>query len=147
VKQLRIDEQAVIDLPMRLLISIVLGCIVITTALGFIDTIDLIPSEMMVNINPIIYTINSSREIVNISIHVSSRNGKPIEDALVVVRGLGGLSYNRTNEEGLANLSIQVELPEGVYEGYLDVSIEAEGFSKYIQRNLIKIIHSKGINS
>ncbi len=135
-------DNAVIGLPMRLLISIVVGGAVILTVNGFLNNIDLLPKTLSVTVSPIICYLDDNN-IVNLSFQVSSRDGEPIANALVVVKGLNGLSYNRTNKHGVANISVTVNLPDDAYEGFLDVFVEATGYSKYEQKGLVRVVRRR----
>ena len=133
-------DDAVIALPMRLIVSIVIGTAVLIAILSFTSSFDLISPSMSVSINPLVYKVNGSSGMINLSIYVSSTNGKPVDNAVIIVHGLGGFASAVTNASGRVNVSISIVFPRYIHEGYLDVTVKAQGFSKFFQENMIRVI-------
>ena len=99
------------------------------------------PSQMVVSVNPILNTIpgNQPSEL-DIIVFVNDTDGYAIKDAIVLIKGLGGIGSNYTDENGETTINITVELAQSANEGYLDISVKAACHEKYIQDELIKIV-------
>jgi len=125
---------------MRLVVSIVIGVAVLSAILSFISNSSFITPSMVVSIDPIFYEMKNSSGRVNLSIFVSSLDGKPIEDAVVVIQGLNGFASASTDSSGRANISVSIVFPRYIREGYLDVTVKALGYSVFHQEDMIRVI-------
>ncbi|RLF41622.1 MAG: hypothetical protein DRN12_02690 [Thermoplasmata archaeon] len=134
------SDNAVVALPMRLIVSIVIGTAVLSAILSFISDSSYITPSMVVSVDPIFYKMNSSRGILNISLSVSSKDGKPIKDAVVIIQGLDGFASAITDSNGNANISISIVFPKYIHEGYLDVTVKALDYPNFHQDDMIRVI-------
>ena len=64
------NKKAVLGLPMRLMVSIIIGTVALTTIISFISNPCLFPSKMVVSIEPMVSVINSSHNYTELNITV-----------------------------------------------------------------------------
>lgn len=137
------NESAVLGLPMRLTISIIIGSIVLLTILTVMLNPCLFPKPLLVSINPQLTTIQGYEpENISFIIFVNDTKGIPISGAVVIIKGLGGAGLGFSDNTGKAMLSLQVQFEEGIVEGYLDVSVKAPCFVPFDGQDVIKVITS-----
>jgi len=121
------NENAVIGMPMRLTVSIIIGAVALIAILSFIVNPCLFPSKMIVSVDSMINEIpagNTSADF-NITVSVSEVDGHPIRNANVIIKGLEGIGSGYTDGNGETTIQVSVGLEDGQYEGYLDVSVKA----------------------
>jgi len=135
------NEKAVLGLPMRLTVSLIIGTVALVAILSYVMNPCLFPDRMIVSVNPManIVSGNNSTDI-NITIYVNETNGYPIKNANVIIKGLTGIGANHTDENGKTIIRITVKLESGVNEGYLDVSVKAACHETFSQQDMIKIL-------
>ncbi len=136
------NENAVIGLPMRLTVSIIIGTVALIAILSFILNPCLFPSKMIVSVDSMVNEIpvgNVSADF-NFTFSVIDREGHSIQNANIIIKGLGGIGSGSTDENGEITIQISVELEEGQYEGYLDVSVKAACYDTFSQNDMIKIV-------
>ncbi len=142
------NHDAVLDLPMRLTVAVIIGSVALAAILGYILNPCLFPGKMMVSVNPMLGSVveqadGTAQGNVLFTVTVTDTNGRPITAALVVIKGLGGIISGNTGTNGQISLTITgIRLAAGVYEGYLDVDVKASCFESFSQRDMIKIIRS-----
>ncbi len=134
-----IDERAVIGLPMRVTVSLIIGSVALAAILSYILNPCLFPSRMVVSVTPLVHTITEEATI-NTTISVTDSDGHPVNEATIRIKGLGGVGTNITNVSGKAVVSLTVSLEEGQYEGYLDITVKAACHESFVQEDMIKII-------
>ena len=135
------NEKAVLGLPMRLTVSLIIGTVALVAILSYVMNPCLFPDRMIVSVNPMVNIVsgNNSTEI-NITIYVNETNGYPIKNANVIIKGLTEIGANHTDENGKTIIQITVKLESGVNEGYLDVSVKAACHETFSQQDMIKIL-------
>ena len=135
------NEKAVLGLPMRLTVSLIIGTVALVAILSYVMNPCLFPDRMIVSVNPMVNIVsgNNSTEI-NITIYVNETNGYPIKNANVIIKGLTGIGANHTDENGKTIIQITVKLENGVTEGYLDASVKAACHETFSQQDMIKIL-------
>ncbi len=136
------NENAVVGMPMRLTVSIVIGAVALIAILSFIVNPCLFPSKMIVSVDSMINEIpagNTSADF-NIAVSVSEVDGHPIRNANVIIKGLGGIGSGYTDGNGETTIQISVGLENGQYEGYLDVSVKAPCYERFSQSDMVKIV-------
>ena len=135
------NEKAVLGLPMRLTVSLIIGTVALVAILSYVMNPCLFPDRMIVSVNPMVNIVsgNNSTEI-NITIYVNETNGYPIKNANVIIKGLTGIGANHTDENGKTIIQITAKLENGVNEGYLDVSVKAACHETFSQQDMIKIL-------
>ncbi|HDN51240.1 MAG TPA: hypothetical protein ENG06_05650 [Thermoplasmatales archaeon] len=132
------DERGVLDLPLRLLVTLVVGAAALSIILYYIFTPCWFPEHLQVQWHPLVINADEEEKIV---ITVMDSHGNPVSRASVIVSGLGNASSNKTINNGTATLEIQCSLPSYRNEGYLDISVHAPGcYEKFFQENAIKVV-------
>jgi hypothetical protein len=136
------DEDAVIGLPMRLTVSIVIGAAALSMILFFILNPCLFPGKLVVHVQPMVNIIPSSDDSADLilTVFVNDSDCDPVSGANVIIVGLDGAGSNTTGPDGSAVVDITVSLQPGVYEGYLDVKVEAPCFERFSQEDLVKVV-------
>ena len=135
------NEKAVLGLPMRLTVSLIIGTVALVAILSYVMNPCLFPDRMIVSVNPMVNIVSGNNSTdVNITIYVNETNGYPIKNANVIIKGLTGIGANHTDENGKTIIQITVKLENGVNEGYLDVSVKAACHETFSQQDMIKIL-------
>lgn len=135
------NNHAVLGLPMRLTISLMIGTIVLVAVLSYLLNPCLFPQRMVVTVTPMI-TILSDEAPKNISfiVQVNDTNAHPIQGASIIIKGLGGAGEGFTDTDGKAIVHLQVSLDERLHEGYLDIAVKATCHIPYMHQEMIKIV-------
>jgi len=132
------DERGVLDLPLRLLVTLVVGAAALSAILYYLSAPCWFPEHLQVEWNPQI--INAEEES-RINIKVMDSHGNPVSRASVIISGLGNAGSNKTGEDGTTTILISCSLPSYRNEGYLDISVNAPGcYEKFFQENAIKVV-------
>jgi len=132
---------AVIDLPLKLIVSLVISVAVILSILAFVTSLPYPSSTLHTIITPTIDFINETKNITTIHVMVTdSSDNHPIEHGLVTIKGYNILAYNQTNRTGECIIPICIDRIEGINEFYLDVTIKVNGYERYIKENMIRIL-------
>ncbi len=134
------NSKGVIELPLRLIVTIVIGGVALTAVLAFLFSPCLFKKDLQVYWDT--YKINAGEE-TTITVSVLNEKGKPVRGATVLLKGLGNATVNQTNETGKAELTIKVTLPEKRHEGYLELIVDAGNcYEKFIEEEAIKVVRS-----
>jgi len=141
-KLLTINKSAIMGLPLRLTVCLVIGSAALIVILSFILNPCLIPKKMTVDVNPMINIIplGLDEKDFEITIRVYDKDGYNIKDANIIIKGLGDVGSNKTNYLGLAKINIKPHLNPGINEGYLDILVKAPCAETYSQNKLIKVL-------
>jgi len=133
------DSSAVIDLPMRLVVSLIIGTVALSAIIAFMMHPCIIPHTLSVSIDPLVLSINGSDQNVSIKIHVSDESNDPVNDAVVTIKGHDVIIANTTDHLGDTVLSFPVTIPEGISEIYLDVMVKASCARSQVFSNCIRV--------
>lgn len=138
------DQKAVLDLPLRLTVCLVIGSMALMFILMYILNPCILPGKMIVTIEPITNIIPSgtNQATFTLKIRVTDRNGYPIKDANILINGLGDAEDNLTNSRGQSIIEITPYLTPGVNEGYLDIIIKSSCKETFSQNKMIKVVRS-----
>lgn len=130
-----------LGLPMRLTVSLVIGTIVLVSILSVLLNPCFFPQPMVVTVTPMI-TVLSGDDLENISfiVFVNDTKAHPLMGASVIIKGLGGAGSGFSNKDGKAVIQLQVSLEQGLYEGYLDISVKATCHNPYEQQGIVKVV-------
>jgi hypothetical protein len=136
-----VNEHAVLGLPMRLTVSLVIGTVALIAILSYITNPCLFPERMIVSLTPIVTTLPGIEpENVTFTVYVNETDGHPLSGASVIIKGLGGAGSGFSDDNGKVLIQIQVQLESGVYEGYLDISVKAVCHEPFEHQDLIKVV-------
>lgn len=141
-RNLNTNNYAVIGLPLRLTVSLIIGVAALSFILLFILNPCLFPEKMIINIEPMVNIIPAGLDEFEFSIDVkiAGRDGYAIKDASVLIKGLGDAVSDTTDSNGKVILKIKPRLEKGVHEGYLDIVVKAGCMEKFSEEKMIKII-------
>ncbi len=135
------NEHAVLGLPMRLTVSLIIGTIVLISVLSFLFNPCLIPQRIVVTVTPMITILpGESPENISFIVQVNDTNSHPLQGASIIIKGLGGAGSGFTDKDGKAVIQLQVSLDEGLYEGYLDIAVKATCHIPYVHQEIVKIV-------
>ncbi|KKG13830.1 hypothetical protein EO98_11310 [Methanosarcina sp. 2.H.T.1A.6] len=153
----RHDEKAM-ELPINIVVMLVVGMVALATLISIIPT----PTkEMSVFVertgsggslqqgNSIIVDATTAQNtfVVSAEIKVTDKDGNPVRDANVVLRGLGGAASNTTDINGITVLTTTgdalVRLDPNQNEGTMDLKILADGFYDYERKDAVMIIKTR----
>lgn len=141
IHQLSKENSAVIDMPMKLMISLIIGSLTLATIIGFITQSSILPASLYVTIQPTMSTINDSTNTSFFHIMVKdSSDQQPIHQGLVTIKGHETIAYNYTNKTGKCIIPVTIHLEDGINELFLDVQVKASGYDPCINENMIRII-------
>ncbi len=135
------NDAAVLGLPMRVTVSLIIGTVALAAILSYILNPCLFPARVVVSVTPPVQTITEETPI-NVTVHVSDTGGHPVNDATILIKGLGGVGTSTTNVLGNAVVTLNVSLEEGRHEGYLDITVKAACHESFIQEDMIKVIRA-----
>lgn len=119
------NDSAVLDLPLYLVVTIIIGIIALTGILSMMVIPPYFSPTPELSINPVVTTINRSNTLVHYQALIQTPEGQPIEQAHVIIKNGQTIATNTTNELGKANLTLQVTIPNGLHETYFDVIIKS----------------------
>ena len=154
----RHDEKAM-ELPINIVVMLVVGMVALATLITIIPT----PTkEMSVFVektglgvgslqqgNSIIVgaTVAENPFAVSAVIKVTDKDGSPVRNANVILKGLGGAASNTTDINGVTVLTTTgnalVRLDPNQNEGTMDLKILADGFYDYERKDAVMIIKTR----
>jgi|Deesub1362A_J573_1020465.scaffolds.fasta_scaffold00160_46 hypothetical protein len=147
------DEKAVEGMPIRLIIALIVGVVVLgamVSAIGeFKPARTMSASVVKTGANDLsggnLIALRGSGEISSsfkAIVRVVDVDGNPVSGANVVISGLGGAGSNVTNSTGIAVIesAADIHLNENQNEGYLSIEVTASGFNNYRNDNAIKVV-------
>jgi len=154
----RHDEKAM-ELPINIVVMLVVGMVALATLITIIPT----PTkEMSVFVektglgvgslqqgNSIIVgaTVAENPFAVSTVIKVTDKDGSPVRNANVILKGLGGAASNTTDINGITVLTTpanaMVKLDPNQNEGTMDLKILADGFYDYERKDAVMIIKTR----
>jgi hypothetical protein len=136
------DTNATVDMPMRLVITVIIGTITLISIFGFLSQSLVIPSYLQVSIEPMFYQWNESVNTTEFTITVKdSSDHQPVDQALVVLKGPFNIQYNYTNHSGICNIQVESMKLPGIHEWFLDVTVKAARYECYKQEQMIRILN------
>lgn len=81
---------------------------------------------------------------ITVVVKATDKDGNPVRNANVILRGLGGAASSTTNADGIATLTtpdnVEVRLDPDQNEGTMDLKITADGFYDYEKKDAVMII-------
>ena len=135
------NQDAVLGLPMRLTVSLVIGTVALLAILSYILNPCLFPQKMIVSVSPMVTTISGeSLQNLTFIVNITDTSGHPLQGASVIIKGLGGAGSGFSDNKGMALVQLQVQLKVGMHEGYLGVAVSAACHQPFEQEELIKIV-------
>lgn len=154
----RRNEKAM-ELPINIVVMLVVAMVALATLISIIPT----PTkEMSVFVertapgggslqpgNSIIISSTTAQNpfAVSAEVKVTDKDGNPVRDANVILKGLGGVASSTTDINGVAVLTTTgtapVRLDPNQNEGTMDLKIQADGFYDYEKKDAVMIIKTR----
>ena len=135
------NHEAVIGLPMRLTVSLIIGTMVLLSILSWVLNPCLFPERMVVTVSPMITILtDDGGENATFIVQVNDTKGRALSGASVIITGLGGAGAGFSDAQGQATVQMQIRLNNGSYEGYLDIVVKSSCFVPFEHQEMIKII-------
>lgn len=137
------NNEAVLGLPMRLTVSLVIGTMALVAVLSFIMNPCLFPQKMIISVTPmVVMSSGNHSENLTFQVNISESSGYPLYGASVIIKGLGGAGFGYSDEHGTAHIHLQIEMKTGTHEGYLSIIVTAPCHEPIQYQELIKIVRS-----
>jgi hypothetical protein len=133
-------DSAVIDLPMYLVITLIIGLVALGSILSMIVLPSFFAPTPQISADPLVAIINSSDASINYHIHVTSVENSPIEDAHVIIKNTNVIATNKTNTSGWTTVSVQPKIPSGLHETYFDVIVKSPSYQQVTYNHMLKVI-------
>jgi hypothetical protein len=147
------------ELPINIVVMLVVGMVALATLISIIPT----PTkEMSVFVeqvslqggtaqagNSIIVDSGTAENpfAITVTVRATDKDGNPVRNANVILRGLGGAASNTTDVNGISVLttanSALVKLDPNQNEGTMDLKILADGFYDYERKDAVMIIKTR----
>jgi hypothetical protein len=138
------NDDAVLGLPLRVMVSLIVGTVALGAILSYILNPCLFPERLVVSVSPMMTTVSSDQASnATFLVHVNDTKSHPIRGARVIIKGLGGAGYGYTDRQGKINLMVKVHLDPGIHEGYLSLSVSAPCHESCEQFDIIKIVKTR----
>jgi len=131
---------AVIDLPMYLVVTIIIGLIALGSILSMMVVPPFFTETPIVTIEPLVTTVNASNSPITYYVKVNTPDHQPIRNAHVILRESNTIAVNTTNSSGETRVSIQPVIPVGLHEVYLDVIVKTNRYGSVTNADLLKVI-------
>jgi hypothetical protein len=135
------NNEAIVDLPMRLLVSLIIATISISAIFAFMFQYSLFPPEMIISVSPVIVSINETNHTPEFSVLITNPEGQGIAHAQVIFKTDECIRMEMTNEHGKAFLSMNLSCHNDIDESFIDVMIKHPRYLPFNQEKMIKIIH------
>lgn len=147
------------ELPINIVVMLVVGMVALATLISIIPT----PTkEMSVFVeqvslqggtaqagNSIIVDSGTAENpfAITVTVRATDKDGNPVRNANVILRGLGGAASNSTDVNGISVLTTAntalVKLDPNQNEGTMDLKILADGFYDYERKDAVMIIKTR----
>ena len=134
------STDAVIDLPMYLVVTIIIGLIALASILSMMVFPPFFTETPVLIIDPVVTTVNASNSSITYYVKVNTPDHQPIRNADVIIKESNTIAINSTNASGETTISIQPEIPLGLHEIYLDVIIKTNNYQTLTNTDLLKVI-------
>lgn len=136
----RSNDNAILDLPFYLLVTIIIGLLVIIGIFSMMIIPSFISSEPVLSISPMITTTNSRNTSINYSILLQTKDNQAISQAHIIIRNEFVIATNVTNATGQTIIPVEISIPEGLYEAYLDVIIKSNTNPTITRKDMLKVV-------
>jgi hypothetical protein len=135
IAELRDDERAIEGLPVRLVVSLVVGAACLSVMLNLVNGVGgLAASE--VDVRPTPEVVETGEQ--ELTVRVVDPDGNPVSGATVIVDGgtasLDGVATAKTGSDGNATVSIDPALGSNQAEGTLTLDVKPPAGGSYVDR-------------
>lgn len=140
VHQLTEDDNAVIDLPLYLVITLIIGLFVLGSILSMIFIPTFFTPHPIISVSPVLTPINNTTASIQYQITVHTPEQTPITNAHVIIKNQDTIATNTTNNTGMATIVIHPIIPPGLHETYFDVIVRTASYQPFHHQNMLKVI-------
>lgn len=137
----RKQTDGVIDLPMRIVVSLIIGMVCLAAILSFFIQPNFYNPEPLITVSPTVAIINETNSKQLFIITVLDEKSHNLPEALVIFHSDFFIQTNKTNSNGQTTLLINATTTQHLYEAYIDVTVKAQGFQTFYQQDMIKLIY------
>lgn len=134
------DDSAVIDLPVYLVITLIIGSVALVSILSMMVLPSIFTDTPIVSVEPLITSINTTNSSIQYQIYVTTPDHQPIRNAHVILKNQHTIAMNSTNKSGGATITIPVRIPSGLQQVYLDVIVKTASYQTISNNNMLKVI-------
>ena len=135
------NESAMLGIPLRLTVSLIIGSFVLIAILSMMLNPCLFPHQILVTISPQVTIVHGSDPVnVSFMVFVNDSDGFPLSGASVIVKGLGGAGSGVSDHSGKTVVNLEIQLENGTYEGYLDISVKAPCHVPFEYQAITKVV-------
>lgn len=138
--EIKSDSTAVIELPLYLVVTIIIGIVVLGSILSMMMLPSYLDPTVSVTVKPQIAIINNTTTPLHYHVLVQDPNHQPIANAHVIIKNDYTISTNTTTNLGQTNVTLTPSIPQGIYETYYDVIVKTPDFQPFHQKHLLKVI-------
>jgi len=138
--QINTNTIAVIELPLYLVVTTIIGVIVLGSILSMMILPAYLTPTPVVTVSPQIAVINNTSTPLHYQVHVKTPDHHPITHAHVIIKNDHMISTNTTNTTGIAILTLTPNIPQGLHETYFDVLVKTSQFKPVHQKHSLKVI-------
>lgn len=154
----RHDEKAM-ELPINIVVMLVVGMVALATLISimptptkdmsvFVESAGLRGSVLEKG-NSIIVDARTAENpfAITVVVKATDKDGNPVRNANVILKGLGGAASNTTGADGVTYLTTpdnaRVRLDPNQNEGTMDLKVLADGFYDYEKKDTVMIIKTR----
>ncbi|AAM31720.1 Ig-like domain-containing protein [Methanosarcina mazei] len=158
IQLFRHNEKAM-ELPINIVVMLVVAMVALATLISiiptptkemsvFVESTGPAPGDLQTG-NSIIVSSTTAQNPFTVSseVRVTDKDGNPVRNANVILKGLGGVASNTTDINGATVLTTPagalVRLDPNQNEGTMDLKIIADGFYDYEKKDAIMIVKTR----
>lgn len=158
IQLFRHNEKAM-ELPINIVVMLVVAMVALATLISiiptptkemsvFVESTGPAPGDLQTG-NSIIVSSTTAQNPFTVSseVRVTDKDGNPVRNANVILKGLGGVASNTTDINGVTVLTTPpgalVRLDPNQNEGTMDLKIIADGFYDYEKKDAIMIVKTR----
>lgn len=134
------NDTAVIDLPVYLVITIIIGIFVLGGILSMIFLPSFFTPTPVVTINPLIAMVNNTSTSIQYQVLIQTPDQKPIANAHVIIKNDQTIRTNITNISGMTMITVQPKIPQGLHETFFDVLVKTSTYKSVEHRQMLKVV-------
>lgn len=158
IQLFRHNEKAM-ELPINIVVMLVVAMVALATLISIIPTPTKEMSVFVESTGPAPGSLQTGNSIivsattaenpfaVSAEVRVTDKDGNPVRDANVVLKGLGGVASSTTDIDGATVLTTPpgalVRLDPNQNEGTMDLKIIADGFYDYEKKDAVMIVKTR----
>lgn len=158
IQLFRHNEKAM-ELPINIVVMLVVAMVALATLISiiptptkemsvFVESTGPAPGDLQTG-NSIIVSSTTAQNPFTVSseVRVTDKDGNPVRNANVILKGLGGVASNTTDINGVTVLTTPpgalVRLDPNQNEGTMDLKIIADGFYDYEKKDAVMIVKTR----